>query len=107
MLKKFCALAVLTGFAFLASPTAVLADHDFKVTNKGYHQIDHVYLSNVDEDTWGPDQLDSDEVIASGEHQTWSISDGCMQDVKIVYHNGHKDIERNFNTCKYDLELSY
>jgi hypothetical protein len=107
VLKKLCASGLLAAVVVFASPTIALADHDFKVTNKGGHQVDHIYLSNPNEDSWGPDQLDSDQVLSPGDHQTWSIDDGCLQDVKIVYHNGHKDVEKNFDTCKYDLELNY
>ena len=108
LLKKFCACVALVGTIVAVTPTAALADHNFKVSNKGEHQIDHVYLSDIDQDTWGPDQLDNDEVIAPGDHQSWTLSrDECLQDVKIVYHDGHKDVEHKFNTCKYDLELDY
>lgn len=107
MFKRVSTGVLAAIFAIALSPMVALAAHDFKVSNKGDHQIDHVYLSNVNEDSWGPDQLDKDEVIAAGDHQTWSIDDGCLQDVKVVWHDGHSDVSRNFDTCKYDLELSY
>jgi hypothetical protein len=108
LLKKLCASFALVGIVMAVTPAVALAAHSFKVTNNGTHQIDHVYLSNVDEDTWGPDQLDADETIDPGEHQTWRIpNDECLQDVKIVYHNGHSEVQHKFDTCKYDLEMSY
>ncbi|MBC5811332.1 MAG: hypothetical protein GIW95_10865 [Candidatus Eremiobacteraeota bacterium] len=107
MLKKLGASGLVLAFAVLLVPAVALAAHDFKLTNKGTHQIDHVYLSKPNEDSWGDDQLDNDEVIAPGRKVTWSINDGCIQDVKIVYHDKHKEIEEKFDTCKYDLEMTY
>jgi hypothetical protein len=91
----------------LFSPkVAFAAKHDFKVVNKGDHQVDHVYLSPPDEKNWGPDQLDND-VIAPGGEQVWSISDECVEDVKVVYHDGKEWIGPKFDTCQFDLDLNY
>ncbi|MBV8491084.1 MAG: hypothetical protein JO199_11200 [Candidatus Eremiobacteraeota bacterium] len=80
--------------------------HKFTIVNKGGHQIDRVYLSPIASDKWGPDQMGND-VISPSTSQTWNIDTDCEMDIKVVYHDGTEKIEKDFDTCKYDLSMSY
>lgn len=106
-LRKFGAAALLAALTVGFSAAPALADtHKFTIDNKGGHQIDRVYLSPISSNKWGPDQM-GDDVIEPGASQTWNIDTNCEMDVKIVYHDGTTKIKEDFDTCKYDLEMSY
>ncbi len=81
--------------------------HKFKVVNKGGHQIDHLYISPISATKWGPDQLDADEVLSPAHSITFTIDTDCEMDVRVVYHDGNVDVEKDVDTCKYDLSLNY
>ena len=107
-ITRIGACALLAALVVLGTPLAARASHSFTIKNQGSHTIDHVYLSNVDQDTWGPDQLASDETIDPGEKRTWRIPNSeCTQDIKVVYHDGHSHVEKSFDTCQYDLRMDY
>lgn len=107
MLKKFGIVAILAAVTVGLNTGAALADtHKFTIDNKGGHQIDKVYLSPINEDSWGPDQMGSD-VIEPGASQTWNIDTNCEMDIKVVYHDGDTEVKKDFDTCKYDLDMSY
>lgn len=89
------------------APLTALADHDLTVTNNGDHTVEYIYISPVDSDEWGDDWLDSDQVLGSDQHITFTITSGCDQDIKVVYMNGRSDVTRDFDTCQYDLRLNY
>lgn len=108
MLRKSCAGLLLVALAIGISSLPALADvHTFKVINAGGHQVDHVYISPISKNKWGPDQLESDQVIAPGHSVTWDVRTNCEMDVKVVYHDGNVDIEKDIDTCQYDLRLKY
>lgn len=107
MFRKFCATVLLAAVTMGLSSLPALADtHKFTIDNKGGHQIDKVYLSPISSDRWGRDQM-GDDVIAPGDSQSWDIDTDCEMDVKIVYHDGSTKVKQDFDTCKYDLEMSY
>jgi hypothetical protein len=107
MLKKIFTTAILAAVTIGMSTGSALADtHKFTIDNKGGHQIDKVYLSAISEDKWGPDQM-GDDVIEPGASQTWDIDTDCEMDIKVVYHDGSTKVKNDFDTCKYDLEMSY
>jgi hypothetical protein len=106
MKALFMTLAAAVLFLTVA-PAAALADHNLTITNNGDHTIEYIYISAVDSDEWGNDWLDSDQVLGSDQHITFTIQSGCDQDIKVVYMNGHSDVTRNFDTCQYDLRLNY
>ncbi|HKU81042.1 MAG TPA: hypothetical protein VJP76_02645 [Candidatus Tumulicola sp.] len=85
-----------------------LADvHRFKVINNGGHQVDHIYISPISSERWGPDQLGSDEVLSPDRSITFDIDTDCEMDVRVVYHDGTVRVEKDVDTCKYDLSLKY
>lgn len=101
--------AALSAALICAGTSAALAagPHDFMVRNAGYHTIVSVYISEVDSDSWGDDQLDSDQYIEPGEQMTWHWNGNCTQDIKIVYDNGRSQKTRAYDTCTYNLRSTY
>ena len=105
-LKKTLVFALFAGSLAVMSPLAARAAHDFTVVDKSSHPIKELYLSNVDQNDWGPNQLDSP--IASGDKRTWSIPAAeCKQDVKIVYDDDHSQVLPGVDTCTVDLDADY
>lgn len=97
------AMAVLAGY-----PSPVLADeHKFKVVNGGGHQVDHIYISPISAARWGPDQLGAHQVLPPGHKIAFLINTVCEMDVRIVYHDGTVHIDKDVDTCKYNLSLHY
>lgn len=107
VLKRFSTAVLFAGVMLGALSQPALADpHTFVVINDGGHQIDHVYFSAISRDTWGRDKL-GDAVILPGQHRRWTINMHCEMDIKVVYHDGTKVVKADFDTCKYDLRLTY
>jgi hypothetical protein len=100
------ALAVLAAGAVLVHPTPALADHGFRINNYGEHTISAVYISGVDRDKWGQNLL-GDYRISPAHYQTFTIREGCAEDVMLVYTNGHRSTRRNLDTCRYNLDANY
>lgn len=107
-MKRFIAGVALAAATVAFMPSIALAAHDFVLTNKSSHTIKAVYLSNVGDDTWGPNQLDGGETIAPGAKQTWSIPAAeCKQDVKIDWDDGQNDVMKNVDTCSDDVDADH
>lgn len=80
-------------------------DHDFAVKNLGEHVIVSVYISAVDRHSWERDLLPG--AIEPGYQHTFNLTEGCEQDVKIVYANGHESVDSDVDTCENDLATHY
>lgn len=100
------AMVILTAAAILSRPTPALADHSFRINNYGEHTIRAVYISGVDRESWGGNLL-GDYYINPGHYQSFTIREGCDEDVMLVYTNGHKSTRRNLDTCRYNLDSNY
>ncbi len=106
-------LAVLTAAVLLVSTapmTASAAPHDLKITNDTQSTIEFVFISPPSTDRWGDDWLGSDEVISPGDSRHFSITEGCMEDIKVVFYPVSANkvrTWRNFDTCQYDLDVQY
>jgi len=108
MVKRFTIGLLLAAFALpFATLPARADDHTFKITNNGGHQVDHILISPISSEKWGPDQLDADQVLAPNHSITFTIDTDCEMDVLFVYHDGTKVTKRDVDTCKYDYELNY
>jgi hypothetical protein len=53
------------------------------VTNSSNWQIRHLYLSPVDQENWGPDQL-NDSVLAPGASFTISVASCSGSEIKVI-----------------------
>jgi hypothetical protein len=80
-------------------------NHNFTVKNFGEHTIVNVYISAIDRDSWETDLLPG--AIEPGYQHTFNLTEGCEQDVKIVYANGHWSVDRDVDTCENDLATHY
>lgn len=108
MLRRISTIVALTALVPLLFCSPALADvHKFKVINNGGHQVDHIYISPISSERWGPDQLDSDQVLSPDRSVTFDIDTDCEMDVRVVYHDGTVRVEKDVDTCKYDLSLKY
>jgi hypothetical protein len=102
-------LTALTASALFLTiaPVTALADHPLTITNNADQAIEYIYISPVDSDNWGDDWLGSDQVLESGQKITFTITSGCLQDIKVVFMDHHNVERRNFDTCQYDLRVNY
>jgi hypothetical protein len=80
-------------------------NHPFIVKNFGEHTIVNVFISAVDRESWETDLLPG--AIEPGYQHTFNLTEGCEQDVKIVYANGHWTVDRDVDTCENDLATHY
>ena len=103
-------IAAVTGIliagAIFSRPAPALADHGFRINNYGEHTISAVYISGVDRESWGRNLL-GDYFISPAHYQTFTIREGCSEDVMLVYSNGHRSTRRNLDTCRYNLDANY
>jgi hypothetical protein len=108
MIKKAAFGLLLAAFVLPFATLPARADtHTFKITNNGGHQVDHIHISPISAEKWGPDQLDADQVLAPGKSITFNIQTDCEMDVLFIYHDGTKVTKKDVDTCKYDYSLDY
>lgn len=100
-------LASLSAVLLAATAASRPPSHMLKISNSGEHTIIEAHISGVNRDTWGPDLLGDDTMIAPGESEQFTIGEGCAEDIKLVYKHAVVRISRNFDTCTYDLRSSY
>jgi hypothetical protein len=106
-MRFFIASLVAIAVTMGPSSPALADEHSFKVVNNGGHQVDHLYISPIAASKWGHDQLDADEVLSPEHSVSFDIDTDCEMDVRVVYHDGTVRIEKDVDTCKYDLSLKY
>jgi hypothetical protein len=106
-MRFFIASLVAIAVTMGSSSPALADEHSFKVVNNGGHQVDHLYISPIAASKWGHDQLDTDEVLSPEHSVSFDIDTDCEMDVRVVYHDGTVRIEKDVDTCKYDLSLKY
>ena len=73
----------LTLGLFVVTAFAARGDSDITIHNDSSWVLTELYLSSIDDDEWGPDQL-GDEVIESGEQFTLSEIPCEVYDVRVV-----------------------
>ena len=101
---RFATLGILL---LSATASTTTTEHSLKIFNRGDHTIIEAHISGINRDTWGPDLLGEDQMIAPGETEQFTIGEGCEEDVKLVYKHSVVRVSRDFDTCKYDLRTSY
>ncbi len=101
--RGFLALALLGALAAAAVPA--VAAHPFRIVNAGRHVATAVNISGVNRRLWGPNLLRG--ALVPGRQASFAIGEGCMEDVRIIYSNRHVAQQGGFNTCRYDLRLTY
>jgi hypothetical protein len=96
MLRTTLAFATLFGLAAAAS--AAPTDASVEIVNRSAWDIHNLYLSSVDDEEWGPDQL-GDDVIASGARYTLTDIPCDAYDVRIVDEDGDECIVAAVALC--------
>ena len=84
----------------LSAAVSVSADEtsDVKIANRSEWTLTHFFLSPVDEDEWGPDQL-GEEVIKKGESFTLSEVPCDLWDLKIIDEEGDECLLTGIDLC--------
>jgi len=100
-------LASLSALLLAATASTKPPSHSLKIFNTGDHTIIEAHISGVNRDTWGPDLLGDNTMIAPGESEQFTIGEGCAEDIKLIYKHSVVRISSNFDTCEYDLRSSY
>jgi hypothetical protein len=106
MLKK-ASLALAFAFAAtLACAAPTLASHNLRIVNAGSHAVQTINISGVNRRMWGADLL-GNNYLFPGQSANFTIGEGCLEDLRIIYRNGHTATQGSFDTCRYDLRLNY
>ena len=84
----------------LALNCAVLTANagDVTISNASEWNLDHLYMSSVDQDEWGADQL-GDAVIGTGESFTLTGVPCASYDVKLVDDDGDECEVADVDIC--------
>lgn len=94
--------ALVFGFVF-ASDASAAKKSDVTVNNESEWAINHFYLSPIDEEEWGPDQL-GEHVIKNGGSFTLTDVPCDSYDVKLVDEDGDECIVAEVDICGSDDE---
>lgn len=106
--SKFAITAVATLALGAAGSQAQSGDNRNRVVdvrNESSLPIFHLYISNVSNGGWGPDQLEIFQTIGVDRYRTFNMDDGsghCLYDIKAVLSDGREAVTRRFNVCAND-----
>lgn len=108
MMKTLFATLCAAVLLVTSAPISALAEgHALTITNNGSHAIEYIQISPPSDNRWGDDWLDADQVVEPGDHVTFSITLGCLEDIKVTWMDHHTSEWQNFDTCQYDLRTTY
>jgi hypothetical protein len=98
-------LAMLTALP----ASAQYSSPNFEVINAGTHQIDHIYVQPHANPNWGPDLLGQDVLPAGYFYKALASYNlpSCIQDVRVIYHDGTVDYYYNLDVCNYNVTFHY
>ena len=99
MSMKHTALAALLALAFAGSAQAGKFDSVVTVKNSSLWEIHQMYLSSVDEEEWGPDQLGEQVIDAQGGKFSLSGVPCDSYDVRLVDEDGDECVVREVDLC--------
>jgi hypothetical protein len=99
----FVALACALTFGYVAPAKA--AFHAFRVLNQGRHVIVSVQISTPFRRLWAPNLLHGR--INPGGSASFSIGEGCPEDVRVTFGDGHWIQQNNVNTCRVNVIAHY
>jgi hypothetical protein len=98
MIMRRVSLAVLLLCAVSLPVFAGPKKATVKIINSSNWDIHHIYLSSVDEEEWGPDQLE-DEILTKGDSLTLTNIPCDLYDVKVVDEDGDECIIEEVDLC--------
>lgn len=88
----------LLGLVFLAASVEAAAKNNVKIKNKSDWEIHQFFLSPVDQEEWGPDQLGED-VIGTGESFELRKIPCGSYDVMLVDEDGDECVVPEVDIC--------
>jgi hypothetical protein len=95
-IRMIC-LAVALGI--MAAPAA-RADGTAIIDNKSSFDVWDLWISSSGQDSWGPDQLGTFQIIGTGRYRSFSIPwSGCLVDLMVKLSNGQTLRSYRFNAC--------
>ncbi len=106
MLRRLSLALAFAAAATLACAAPSFAAHNLRVVNAGSHAVQTINISGINRRMWGPDLL-GNNFLFSGQSANFTIGEGCLEDIRVIWRNGHVATEGAFNTCRYDLRLNY
>lgn len=102
-MMRFLALAAFAAATLLAPAAAnAQASQNFALVNRSGAQIDEVYVSASNRDSWGRDIL-GDGVMPSGTRRNITFPRGttaCDFDIRVVFAAGQRRETRGVNLCE-------
>jgi hypothetical protein len=104
---SFRALMMAVCFVAVAFSSAQALDRRLRIQNSTDYYVFAMYVSNVGDENWGPDQL-RDGLILPRHYMWWNIDDGsgyCRFDFKFVMSSSRSGsnpwytYKTNYNVC--------
>ena len=89
---------LLTAISTLAASRAFAQDAVITIVNRSSFDIHELYLSPVDVDEWGPDQLGEEIIESGGKFQLYGI-DCDVYDIMIVDEDGDECVLEVVELC--------
>ncbi len=104
-MKRLLLLSFTACALILASLSPVLANHGFRVLNNGRHVIVAIQIAAPGRGNYAPNLLRYR--LNPGGSAAFNIGEGCNEDIKITYGNGHWIQQNNVNTCRINVVSNY
>jgi hypothetical protein len=92
---------VAAGLLFCVSASASKFDSDVTIVNESAWSIVNLYMSAVDENEWGPDQL-GEQVVNTGESFKLRGVPCDSYDVKLIDEDGDECVVGGVDVCADD-----
>jgi hypothetical protein len=94
-----------------ALPTSALDAPNFRVINGGQTRAVELNVSPSSSNDWGSNLLDPyDDILDPGNFvyalRGWNLG-SCVQDLRVIYEDGHIEYLYNTNICRNDITLHY
>jgi hypothetical protein len=90
--------AALAAAVTLASAAQAHANRIFTVINHSSQRVTQVQISPENANHWGPNLLGV-ETLKRGATINLSVTQPCLEDVRVTYGNAVKEWRRNANIC--------
>lgn len=105
MVTLVTSTAALAALLLNAGP-ALAGTHNLRIVNGGSHAIKSINISGINQRMWGPDLL-GNSFLFPGQAINFTIGQGCLEDIRVIYRDGKVVQRGSFDTCKFDLKMTY
>jgi hypothetical protein len=94
-----------------ALPASALSAPNFEVINAGQTRAVELNVSPSGDNDWGDNLLDPYDDILDPDHfvyalRGWNLG-SCVQDMRVIYEDGHIDYLYGTNICRLNITLHY